>query len=83
MDESWQDQEDPLQDVGMVSSTSVQQSHAMTSHASKQQEQSIPMNYHSKEFIQINRRKWNDILACDNVEMCSLAWKSIRTTSRT
>ena len=90
VDESWQDQEDPLHDVGMMSSSSVvEQSHSMTSPASKQQEQSIPMNYRSEVFIQINRRKWNDILACDNVERCSLAWKnlekidSIRTTSRT
>ena len=76
VDESWQVQEDPLHDVGMMSSTSVvEQSHSMTLHASKQQEQSNPMNYRSEEFIQINRRKWNDILACDNVERCSLAWK--------
>ena len=30
VDESWHDQEDPLQDVEMVNSTSVQQSHART-----------------------------------------------------
>ena len=81
MDESWQDQEDPPQDVEMVSSTSVAQSHAIITssieetHASKQTEQSIPMNYPSKEFTQMHRRKLNDILTCDNVERYSLAWK--------
>ena len=80
MDESWQDQEDPPQDVEMVSSTSIAQSHAITSsieetHASKQKEPSIPMNYPSKEFTQMHRRKWNDIPTCDNVERYSLAWK--------
>ena len=80
MDESWHDQDDSLQTDEMVSSTSVQRSHAVTSsveetHASKPQAQSsIPMNYLSTEFIQIDRRKWNDILACDNVDKDSLAW---------
>ena len=32
------------------------------------------MNYLSKEFILIDRRKWDDILACNNVEWYSLAW---------
>ena len=52
----------------MVSCTSVEQSHAKTSrieetHASKQQEQSIPMNSLSEEFIQIDGVKWNEFLA--------------------
>ena len=67
-DESWQDQEDPPQDVEMVSCTSVEQSHAKTSrieeiHASKQQAQSIPMDSLSEEFIQIDGAKWNDSVA--------------------
>ena len=54
VDESWNDQEDPPKVVEMVSSTSVEQSHARTSSteetpASKQQEQPILMNYHSEE----------------------------------
>ena len=58
----------------MVSCTSAEQSHAVTSgmeetHASKQQEQSsIPMNYPSKEFIPVDKRNWDDIRAVDNVE---------------
>ena len=64
----------------MVSSTSVEQSHAVTSsiketHASKPQGQSSLMNYSAEEFIQADKRKWNDILACDNVHWYSLAWK--------
>ena len=65
----------------MVSSTSVQRSHAETSsveetHASKPQAQSsIPMNHLSTDFIQIDRRKWSYFLACDNVDKDSLAWK--------
>ena len=49
MDDSWQDQEDPPQEVGMVSSASVDPTLAITTsigetHASKQQEQSsIPI----------------------------------------
>ena len=53
MDESWHDQEDPPQDVERVSSTSVEQPHAVTSsieetHASKPHAQSILMNYFSE-----------------------------------
>ena len=81
VDESWHDQEDPPQDIEMVSSTSGEQSHAVTSsieetHASKPQEQSIPMNYFSTEVIPIDRTKWNGLLACDNVEGFSLAWET-------
>ena len=93
VDKSWQDQEDPSQDVEMVRSTRVGQSHAITSSseetdASKQQEQSIPMKYPSEEFIQIDRRKWNGIPACDGVERFLLLKKiekvdSTRSASRT
>ena len=81
VDESWRDQEDPPKVVEMVSSTSVEQSHARTSSteetpASKQQEQPILMNYLSEEFIQIDRRKWNDIVAGDDVARYPLAWKN-------
>ena len=42
----------------------------------KQQEQpSTPMNPPSKVFIQIDQRKWNDILAVNSVKRESLAWK--------
>ena len=80
MDESWQDQDDPSQNVEMVSTTSIEQSHAVTlsieeTHASKRQAQSCLINYLSKEFIQIDKRKWNDIFACDIVERNSLGWK--------
>ena len=73
VDKSWQDQEDTSQDVEISSSTTVGQSHAITSSieqtdASKQQEQSIPMKCPSEEFIQIDRRKWNEIPARDSVE---------------
>ena len=63
----------------MVSSTSVEQSQAITTsieetHASKQQGQSsTQMNYPSEEFIPIDKRKWNDIPAVDNVKRESLA----------
>ena len=60
--ESWQDHDDFLHNIEMVSSTSVEQSHAVTSsteetHASKPQALSSLMNYPSKEFIQIEMRK--------------------------
>ena len=80
VDESGHDQEDPPQDVEMVCSASVEKSHAVKSsiektHAPKQQAlSSIPMNYPSKQFIQIDKRKWNDIPACDNFEKYSLAF---------
>ena len=75
VDESWHDQDDSPQNVEIVSSTSVEQSHAVASHAPKPQAQSSLMNYPSKEFIQIDKRKWNDISACDAVERNSLDWK--------
>ena len=64
----------------MVSSTSVEQSHAVTSsieetHASKPQEQSSLMKYPSDEFIQIDKRKWNAIPACDTVDTYPLEWE--------
>ena len=34
----------------------------------RSQEQPSLMNYQSKECIQIDRRKWNDLPACDNVD---------------
>ena len=81
VDESWHDQDDPPEDGEMVSSTSVERSHAVTSsieetHASKQQTQSrIPMKYPSKEIIQIDKREWDDILAFRSVERNSLVCK--------
>ena len=58
MDECCHDQDDPPQDVE-VSSTSVEHSHAVTSsieesHASKPQDQSMLMNYPSKDFIHVD-----------------------------
>ena len=78
VDESWHDQEEPPQDVEMVSPTRAEQSYARTSsieetHASKQQEQSIPMNYPSGEFLLTGRRKWNDNPACDSAGRYSRA----------
>ena len=79
VDESWHDQGNPPRNVEMVSSTSIEQSHAITTsieetHATKQQEtSSIPMNYSSEEFIPIDKR--NDIPACDNVDKYVLGWK--------
>ena len=82
VDESLQDQEEPLLAVEMVGCTSVpEHSYAMTtsieeSNASKQQEQSsTPMNCTSKEFIPTDRRKWIDILAVDNVKRESVPQK--------
>ena len=72
VNESWHDRDDSAENGEVVSSTSVERSHAITSgikesHASKPQAQSCLMN-HSKEFIQIYKRKWNDILAYGIVE---------------
>ena len=55
------------QNVEMMSSTSGEQSHAVRSsieetHASKPQAKSSLVSYPSKEFIQVDERKWNDIL---------------------
>ena len=33
------------------------------------------MNYFAEEFIQVDKRKWNDILACLYVDKYSLYWK--------
>ena len=79
VDDSWHDQDDSPDNGGMVSSTSVERSHAMTSsieetRASKPQAQSSLMNYFSKELIEIDEKKWNDIPACDTVERSSLGW---------
>ena len=65
----------------MVSSTSVERSHAVESsieetQSSKPQAQSsIPMIYPSKEFIRIDERKRNGISAYVNVERYSFEWK--------
>ena len=67
------DQDDSPENGEMVSSTSVERSHAITSrveetHASMPQAQSCLMHYPSKGFIQIDRRKWNDLPAYGIVE---------------
>ena len=67
VDESSHDQDDPPQGIEMVSSTSVEQSHAVTlsiteTHAPKPQEQPSLVNYPSAEFIQLDKRKWNVIM---------------------
>ena len=61
MDESWHDQDDSPENGDMVSSASVERSHAVTSsieetHASKPQAQSSLMDYPSREFHP-NRQK--------------------------
>ena len=72
------------QDVEMVSSTSVEQSHAITtsieeSNTSKQQRQSsISLNYLSQESIPIDKRKWIHPVV-DNVKRVSLALKASKT----
>ena len=68
VDESWHDQDDSPENGETVSSTSVERPHATTSsieetHASKPQAQSSLMNYPCEEFIQIDKRKWNDVPA--------------------
>ena len=80
MDKSWHDQDDSPQNVEVLSSTSVEQSHAVTSsfeetHPSKPQAQSSLMSYCSEKLIQIDKGKCNDTLACVNVERNSLDWK--------
>ena len=67
----------------MVSSTSVERSHAATSsiegiHVSKPQAQSSLMNHFSKELIWINSLEWNHILAYGTVERNSLEWKILK-----
>ena len=87
VDKSWHDQDDSPENGEMVNSTSVERPHAITSnieetHASKPQAHSSLMNYPSEEFIHIDKKKWNDILAYGIVERNSLEWEDLENDDK-
>ena len=59
-----QDSIDSLVDVLNTQALAKDQIEDTREHASKPQAQSRLMNYPSKEFIQMDKRKWNDIPVC-------------------
>ena len=70
-----QDSIDSLVDVLNTQAFAKDQIEDTRDHASKPQAQSSLMNYPSKEFIQMDKRKWNDIPVCGIIERNPLEWK--------
>ena len=80
VEELYHDPDSFLERREMANHTSVGRPHAIISsivetQASKPETQSDLMNNYFENFIQIDKRKWDDILACEDVARKTLAWK--------
>ena len=86
VEELWHDPDNSPESRQMVGHTSVGRPNAGISstgdtRASKPKTQSDLINNHSEDFIRIDTRKWNDILARGGVERKTLEWKISKTVT--